>query len=208
MNGLEHVEIGMYRGLPGRSPEIVAEALRAAGDTVSADRPVRSLHAYFVRPSDVTSPVLYRVEETSAAVRRVSAQQHGKPILTVMASFGQIEQGASRRPASLSAEHFDLELRFIDPPAWVRFRARNPLPPDPLAHACVAAYASNLLALRSAAALDHAIWFHRPFRADDWLAYEQESVWTDGGRALCRGSLFDTSGTLVATAAQEAAVAT
>lgn len=207
MTGLEHVEIGLYRGRAGRSPEIVAQALRAAGDTVSTGRPVHSSHAYFVRPSDSTAPVLYRVEDTSDTVRRVTAQQHGKAVLTMTTSFGPPEPGTDRRPAPVSAEPVDLELCFVDPPTLVRFRARNPLPSDPLTHACVAAYASNLLALRSATALDHAIWFHQPFRADDWVRYEQDTVWIGAARALHRGSLFDLSGTLVATVAQEAAVA-
>jgi acyl-CoA thioesterase-2 len=53
------------------------------------------------------------------------------------------------------------------------------------------------------ASLDHAVWFHAPFRADDWLCYQQESPWAGNARALCRGSLFDRAGTLVATVMQE-----
>ena len=53
------------------------------------------------------------------------------------------------------------------------------------------------------ASLDHAVWFHAPFRADDWLCYQQESPWAGNARALCRGSLFDRVGTLVATVMQE-----
>ncbi|HEX3781286.1 MAG TPA: acyl-CoA thioesterase II [Pseudonocardiaceae bacterium] len=264
---LEHVEIGLYRGHP-RLPslpstfggEVVAQALRAAGDTVAADRPVHSLHAYFVRPGDPRTPVLYRVEDCrdggSFTTRRVTAQQHGKAILAMMASFHRVETGASHQhlvadappPESIPtftsvdgdikawfgrlAERFPVELRFVDPPPPVaagqdngarpRFRfwlrTRHPLPPDPLKHACAAAYASDLLLLSTAAAqhgfvlgqpglrmasLDHALWFHEAFRADDWLLYEQESHWAGRSRALCRGSLFDRSGTLVATVAQE-----
>jgi acyl-CoA thioesterase-2 len=53
------------------------------------------------------------------------------------------------------------------------------------------------------ASLDHAVWFHAPFRADDWLCYQQESPWAGNARALCRGWLFDRAGTLVATVMQE-----
>jgi acyl-CoA thioesterase-2 len=54
------------------------------------------------------------------------------------------------------------------------------------------------------ASLDHAMWFHRPFRADDWLFVEQEPVSTDHGRGLATGKVWDRSGRLVATMAQEA----
>jgi acyl-CoA thioesterase-2 len=53
------------------------------------------------------------------------------------------------------------------------------------------------------ASLDHAVWFHAPFRADDWLFYDQEGTWAGASRALCRGSLFDRDGTLVASVVQE-----
>ena len=53
------------------------------------------------------------------------------------------------------------------------------------------------------ASLDHAVWFHAPFRADDWLCYQQGSPWAGNARALCRGFLFDRTGTLVATVMQE-----
>jgi acyl-CoA thioesterase-2 len=54
--------------------------------------------------------------------------------------------------------------------------------------------------------LDHAIWFHREFRADDWLLYEMESTWAGGARALCKGHIFERGGALVATVMQEGLV--
>jgi acyl-CoA thioesterase II len=105
------------------------------------------------------------------------------------------------------------------PPAqrfWLR--SRTPLPDEPLLHACAATYASDMLLLSTAlaphatmvgaadvaaASLDHAVWFHAPFRADDWLCYDQESSRAAGGRGLCSGRLFDRAGRLVATVAQE-----
>ena len=127
---------------------------------------------------------------------------------------------------------FPVELRFpgelprvatargeARPPRQVVWmRSTEPLPDDPALHACAATYFSDLLLLPTAllphrvllgdprlriASLDHAVWFHAPFRADDWLCYEQEGPWAGGGRALCRGSLFDRHGTLVATVMQE-----
>ena len=97
-------------------------------------------------------------------------------------------------------------------------RAAAPLPDDPVLHACAATYSSDLMLLSTAllphrllfgdprlqmASLDHAVWFHAPFRADDWLCYEQEGPWAGGARALCQGRLFDRAGVLVATVMQE-----
>jgi acyl-CoA thioesterase II len=99
---------------------------------------------------------------------------------------------------------------------WVR--SRQPLPGDPLVHVCAVTYVSDLFLISSAmpphglaaggrsvraASLDHAVWFHAPFRFDDWLFYDQSSTWAAGARALCRGLLFDRSGTLVASVMQE-----
>jgi len=53
------------------------------------------------------------------------------------------------------------------------------------------------------ASLDHAMWFHRPFRADEWLLYAQDSPSAQSGRGLARGLIFKPDGTLVASVAQE-----
>jgi acyl-CoA thioesterase-2 len=133
--------------------------------------------------------------------------------------------------ARLPARH-PFELRFAEPlprlatgrgelaPPRQRFwfRCRDPLPDLPLVHACAVTYASDMLLLSSSlgphgtmvgapdlrsASLDHAVWFHSPVRADDWLFYDQESSWAAGGRTLCHGRVFDRSGRLVVTVAQE-----
>jgi acyl-CoA thioesterase-2 len=57
-----------------------------------------------------------------------------------------------------------------------------------------------------AASLDHALWFHRPFRADDWLLYAQDSPNMSGARGFSRGQIFASDGTLVASVAQEGLV--
>ena len=53
------------------------------------------------------------------------------------------------------------------------------------------------------ASLDHAVWFHRDFRLDDWLLYAIDSPWAGGARGLCRGSIYNRAGQLVASVAQE-----
>src|ERR1700729_580639 len=110
---LEQIEANIFRG---RSPEervqrvfggqVAGQALVAAGRTVPADRPVHSLHAYFIRPGDPTVPLVYLVERVrdgrSFPTRRVSAIQHGKTIFTLSASFHHPEPGpqhADQMPA-------------------------------------------------------------------------------------------------------------
>ena len=99
---------------------------------------------------------------------------------------------------------------------WIRATGR--LPDDPAIHQCVLAYASDMTLLDAAlvplgrtvfekeimaASLDHALWFHRPFRADDWLLYAQDSPSIAGARGFSRGLIFARDGTLVASVAQE-----
>jgi acyl-CoA thioesterase-2 len=104
------------------------------------------------------------------------------------------------------------------PRAWSWFRTVAPLPDDPALHRAVIAYASDYTLLGTAAlphglswfrgeltgaSLDHAIWFHAPARADEWLLYATESPWSGAGRGYNRGLVFDRSGMLVASVAQE-----
>jgi len=102
---------------------------------------------------------------------------------------------------------------------WIRTTGK--LPDDPTIHRCVLAYASDLTLLDTAlvphgrtlfekdfmaASLDHALWFHRAFRADDWLLYAQDSPNLHGARGFSRGLIFARDGTLVASVAQEGLV--
>jgi len=99
---------------------------------------------------------------------------------------------------------------------WIR--ATGKLPDDPEIHQCVLAYASDLTLLDAAlvphgrhifdkrimaASLDHALWFHHRFRADDWLLYAQDSPNLSGARGFARGLIYSRDGTLVASVAQE-----
>jgi len=99
---------------------------------------------------------------------------------------------------------------------WIRATGR--LPDEPAIHQCVLAYASDMTLLDTAlvpigktlfqedimaASLDHALWFHRPFRADEWLLYAQDSPSLAGSRGFARGLIFSGDGALVASVAQE-----
>jgi acyl-CoA thioesterase-2 len=122
-------------------------------------------------------------------------------------------------------EWADWDLRFVPQEQIARrpgvpaqqqvwFRYRGTLPEDPVFHICTLAYMSDMTLLGSAqvphadvrvqqASLDHALWFLRPFRADEWLLYDQSSPSAGFGRALTQGRIFDRSGDLVAAVVQE-----
>jgi acyl-CoA thioesterase-2 len=127
------------------------------------------------------------------------------------------ERPIETRSASLP-RWLDPEPGARDPEQFVWIRANGELPDDPLLHACVVAYASDLTLLDTAvmphaqswdddrfmvASLDHAMWFHRPFRADDWLLYHQKSPSAQGGRGLAEGFIYRRDGGLAVTVIQE-----
>jgi acyl-CoA thioesterase-2 len=122
--------------------------------------------------------------------------------------------GDSRSGGEIDGEEHPAQSR-----VWLR--ADGPLGDDPAVHAAVLAYASDLTLLSASvlphgtwigdprlqpASLDHAMWFHRPLRADEWLLYDQVSPSASGGRGFATGHLFATDGRLVATAVQEGLV--
>jgi acyl-CoA thioesterase-2 len=270
---LEQIELDIFRG---RSPDervqrvfggqVAGQALVAAGRTVPRDRPVHSLHAYFIRPGDPSVPIVYTVDRVrdgrSFTTRRVSAIQHGKVIFTLSASFHRPEPGPQHaRPMPVvpppdevpsMVERLErvfgpledgffrsrpFDLRFVGPLTYeaqrdpslrrteslVWLRVDGELPDDPMLHVCLMTYASDMTLLDSVllahglawrdgqtngASLDHAMWFHRPFRADKWLLYAQESPVAYGARGLARGEVFTQTGELVVSVVQEGLVRT
>jgi acyl-CoA thioesterase-2 len=267
---LEQIEQDIFRG---RSPEnerrqrvfggqVAGQALVAAGRTVPVDRPVHSLHAYFIRPGDPAVPLIYLVERVrdgrSFTTRRVTVVQHGKTIFTLSASFqvregglehfdpmpevpapGEVEPTADRmrRLFGHGADDYfmrenPIEMRHVGPltveaerdPALIStrsmvwLRANGELPDDPLLHVCLMTYASDMTLLDTVllahgvswgdgvvtgASLDHAMWFHRPFRADRWLLYVQDTPTASGARGLARGEVYTQEGELVVSVVQE-----
>ena len=127
------------------------------------------------------------------------------------------------RPIELRPVEYDRYLgkKYPDGRFNVWIRTTGKLPDDPAIHQCVLAYASDFSLLDAAlvphgrslfeqdfmgASLDHALWFHRPFRADEWLLYAQESPNLLGSRGFSRGLIFRRDGALVASVAQEGLV--
>lgn len=124
------------------------------------------------------------------------------------------------RPLDLRPVEFQRYMgeRLDEPKIHIWIRVNHTLPDDPVVHQCALAYLSDMTLLDVAlvthgrsvfcsdmlpASLDHALWFHRPFRADEWLLYAQDSPNALGGRGLTRGLLFSRDGRLVASVAQE-----
>lgn len=133
-----------------------------------------------------------------------------------MRSYWERERPIEVRP--VDASRYLTRERLVPPVQHVWMRATGPLPDEPALHQCVLAYASDFTLLDTAliahgkllfdadiqlASLDHALWFHRPFRADDWLLYAQDGPSAAGARGFCRGSVYTRDGVLVASVAQE-----
>ena len=268
---LEVIEVNLFRGWsPAQSPtrvfggQVAAQALVAAGRTVSDDRGVHSLHAYFVRPGDPGAPIVYSVERVrdgrSFTTRRVLGIQHGEAIFALSASFQLPQDGLEHsepmpagvpepeslpdlgswlRDSGTETTAFatlprPIDIRWVSEPSWpsrgaeastepvrVWMRADGTLPDDELMHVCLLTYASDLTLFNSVlarhrldvperhvqrASLDHAMWFHRPFRADEWLLYECYSPTASGSRGLATGRFFTRDGRYVATTVQEGLV--
>ncbi|MGH8541642.1 MAG: acyl-CoA thioesterase II [Stenotrophobium sp.] len=268
---LETLELNLFRGqsrdLGGKSVfggQVIGQALVAASRTVESGIP-HSLHAYFLRPGDMTAPIVYEVDRVrdgrSFTTRRVQAIQFGQPILSLMASFQHEEQGlehqlpmpqvpapedlipeadlvrqwladagpVSERIRDALTRQLAIDFRRVqpwnplkpeklEPRQYIWFRAAGKLPDNPLLHQCVLAYASDFNFLSTAmrphgcswldqkmavASIDHALWFHRPLRADEWLLYTMDSPSAQSARGLSRGEIYDRSGRLVASVAQE-----
>lgn len=132
-----------------------------------------------------------------------------------MRSYWQREAPIELRPVDVSRY---LSREPYPPQQHIWLKANGRLPDDARLHQCVLAYASDFTLLDTAliahgkllfdsdiqlASLDHALWLHRPFRADEWLLYTQDSPNASGARGFCRGSFYTRDGTLVASTAQE-----
>jgi len=263
---LEPIEVNIFRGAQPKENnpvlqrvfggQVAGQALVAAARTVEPDRAVHSLHAYFLRPGDMTIPILYEVDHIrdgrSFTTRRVVAIQHGRAIFNLQASFQVPEEGYDhsepmpnvtppedlpttdeRLSAAglgwLQTHERPIDVRHVEDPVYLNndigrtvqhvwIKAKEKLPDDPILHTCVVTYTSDMTLLDTAllphgkvfgdtglqmASLDHAMWFHRPFRADEWLLYAQHTPSASGARGLAEGKIFTREGDLVISVVQE-----
>jgi acyl-CoA thioesterase-2 len=268
---LEQLEFNLFRGqskdLWGPrvfGGQVIGQALVAAERTIEGRVP-HSLHAYFLLPGDADAPIVYQVERVrdgrTFSARRVQAIQHGRPILSMIASFQAPEAGLEHAapmpdvpPPEALTPLSELKARWLseagpvpppvaetllatgaiefrpveprnpllpspgEPRQAIWFRAIDRVPDDPRLHRCLLAYASDYQLMGTAlrphgrswyqpsmivASIDHALWFHRAARVDEWLLYAMDSPSAQGARGLARGLVFDRGGRLVASVAQE-----
>lgn len=239
--------------------QVLAQAILAAGRTIEHDRLPHSMHGYFLRPGALDVPIRFEVERMrdgrSFSARRTHAIQHGKPILSLAASFQENQPGiefaheAPEVPAPEEVPSAHEQLSAVDHPVarfWVSqaafdlrhvagslflspaeraegrqlvwLRARRPIEGDQLLHRALLAYACDMIMLEpvlrrgglswqteglSMASLDHAMWWHRDVRVDEWLLFVQYSPSAQGGRGLGGARVYHADGTLVASMAQE-----
>jgi acyl-CoA thioesterase-2 len=266
---LERLEDNLFRGQSRDigtkyvfGGQILGQALSAAQQTVEAGRSVHSIHAYFLRAGDINAPVIFDVDRArdghSFSVRRVTAIQHGQPILVFASSFQKSEPGVEHQfhapevpkpedveptvapppevmeklPAKMQrwlSRMGPFEMRPIYPRDEVKppkrppyqqvwFRLTGKIGDSPELHRAMLAYASDFYLLGTTtfphgisyyqpnvqmASLDHAMWFHRPIRVDDWLLYSLDSPTAHNARGLARGQIYMREGVLVASVAQE-----
>lgn len=266
---LERLEDNLFRGQTRATGQssifgglVAGQALMAASRTVPEQRPVHSLHAYFLRPGDFRVPIIYDVDRIrdgkSFTTRRVKAIQHGRAIFSLAASFQVEEEGVEHQsdmpevpgPEGLESDEEQrhvvahripekfreaflqdrpVEFRAIKPEnpfeaepqspvrqSWFRIPGR--LDVDEAMNRAILTFCSDFGLLGTgmlphgmnffqpqvqSASIDHAMWFHRPFRADEWLLYHCHSPSTGGARGVNFGSIYRQDGTLVASVAQE-----
>jgi acyl-CoA thioesterase-2 len=182
------------------------------------DRLIFTMTASFQLPEDgfdheAEMPKAPPPDELPAAEKVMAPYMNQLP--EVIRRYWMGERPIEMRPVDMSRY---LDRRKRRPQQLIWLRANGKLPDDLKLHQSVLAYASDFTLLDTAliahgrllfdsdlqlASLDHALWFHRPFRADDWILYAQDSPSAYGGRGFCRGSMFSREGHLIASTAQE-----
>ena len=250
-----------HAGSPQRAfgGQVAAQALVAATQTVEdPNRPVHSLHGYFLRAGRPTDPIVYLVDRPrdgrSFSTRLVKAVQYGETIFTMSASFAVPDEGPEHAfdmpdvpgPETLQARPIDLntatqmregeqlnggllDFRLVgideshapqmgQPQRLAWIKAHDSLPKDAWVQPCALTYFSDLTLVGTAlaphggrqpnrdlmlASLDHAMWFHRPFRADEWILFVQMTPVARSGRGLAYGLFYTEDGKVVASAVQE-----
>ena len=172
------------------------------------------------------------LEHVAAVMPEVTAPEDLEPDAEVRRRFLDSLDNVSEVQRALFARPRPIEIRSPGSMHWMSkekrpprnyswFRTVAPLPDDPRIHRAVISYASDYTLLGTAAlphglswargelqgaSLDHALWFHRPARADDWLLYATDSPWSGGGRGFNQGRIFDRTGRLIASVAQEGVI--
>lgn len=180
---------------------------------------ILNLTASFQRPQE-------GLEHQHPAMPDVPGPDELKSDITLRREIAEMATGTQREKLLMP---WPIDTRPVEPRSWLSsgkseplshcwFRTVARLPDEPHIHRAVLAYASDMQLLATstlphgltwyrgelkAASLDHAIWFHEPFRADEWLLYVTDSPWAGGARGFARGSIFSSDGKLIASTSQE-----
>ena len=219
---------------------VIGQAVAAATQTTPPDRRLHSLHGYFLRSVVAGRPVSYRIvslrEGRSFTTRRLEATQDGRPVFSMLCSFGPDTDGYEYElPLGRDAPGPDGLATVVGPGPWIKaeigptppgadgtyrstsrawFRIGAPLPDDDGLHTALIAFASDMTGtggrprhldgtIEGMVSLDHAVWFHRPLRADEWLLYDVHSLVNTAGRGLLRGTMHALDRSLGVSVAQE-----
>ncbi|MCG5434419.1 thioesterase family protein [Mycobacterium sp. MYCO198283] len=229
--------------------QLAAQSLAVAGRTVDPAKRPTSMHVQFLRGGDAGEPVDYVVDEVydgrTAATRRVGAYQAGRLLTATTASFAAPLPGVEHGHRELGTDpdalprtgppgpapsmpSDEVDIRIADTGAGGAFRralwwrVTAPLPDDPLLHACLVAFVTDIygidpvlrvhghsMAARThrTATTDAAIWFHRRVHADRWNLLDATSPAASQGRGVMTAALVGADGTVTATLVQEGLVA-
>ena len=216
------IEYRIERDFDGRSfsnRRVVASQENEDGTS----SPILNLTASFQTPED-------GLEHVDAPMPDIPGPDDLRPDMDVRREMVEkMGDRASEAQRAMILRPRPIEMRTVDRLHWMSnepqephahswFRTAAPLPDDPALHRAIIAYASDYTLLGTAAlphglswmrgelvgaSLDHALWFHREARADEWLLYATDSPWSGGGRGFNRGRIYNQRGDLVASTAQE-----
>ena len=189
------------------------------------DTPILNLTASFQRPEQGLEHDDSPIPDVPDPEDLPSDMEMRQKFIEEMGEVSEMQRNLMLRPRPIemrtSGELHWMSSGTKPPRAYSWFRTVAQLPDDPALHRAVIAYASDFTLLGTSAlphglswargelkgaSLDHAIWFHRPARADEWLLYATDSPWSGGGRGFNRGRIFNRAGDLVASVAQEGVV--
>ena len=186
-------------------------------------RPILNLTASFQTPEDGLSHDAAQMPDVAAPEELVSDIETRRQIVSRAGDkISEAQRAMVMRPRPIELRtvgklHW-MNTQPAEPRAYSWFRTVAPLPDDPAIHRAVISYASDFTLLGTSAlphglswmrgelvgaSLDHALWLHRPARADEWLLYATDSPWSGSGRGFNRGKIFNRAGDLVASVAQE-----
>lgn len=211
------IDLRVHRDFDGRS-----FATRRV-EAIQGGEPILTLTASFHRPEEGLAHADYRMP---AVPRPEDLPPEAEIVKSFIDKLPAPAQAFLRRRRAVELRHVNrvdpTDGQPHDPVQHVWFRVVAPLPDDADLHRVALAYVSDMVLLGSSllphglnwlagtakgASLDHAVWLHeREFRADDWLLYTTHSPWSGGGRGLNQGRIYDRTGRLIASTAQEGVI--